>query len=113
MSYDTEERLSAAMNGIAGNRPYAPDVDQIESRGRQLRRRRLAWRATASGTFAVAAVAAVAVATSGSGIQAPAPNLAAPAPAPATAEQTPLVRLVGYLTTAEAPEGDATLLLRD
>jgi hypothetical protein len=113
MSYDTEHRLSAAMNGIAGDRPYAPDLDQIESRGRTLRRRRLAWRATGGGTFAVAAIAAVAVATSGSGVQAPTPNLAAPPAATGTAEQPPLVRLVGYLTTAEAPEGDATLLLRD
>ena len=62
MSYDTEHRLSAAMNDIAGNRPYTPDLDQIESRGRKLRRRRLAWRATAGSSFAVAAVAAVAVA---------------------------------------------------
>jgi hypothetical protein len=114
MSYDTEDRLSAAMNGIVGDRPYAPDFDQIESRGRQLRRRRVAWRATVGGSFAVAAVAAVAVATSGSGIQAPAPNLAAPKPAAAgAAEGTPLVQLVGYLTTAKAPAGDATLVLRD
>jgi hypothetical protein len=114
MSYDTEDRLSAAMNGIVGDRPYAPDVDQIESRGRQLRRRRLAWRATAGGTFAVAAVAAVAVAVSGTGVQAPAPGLAAPNPATAgTAEPAPLVQLVSSLTTAEEPAGDATLLLRD
>ena len=113
MSYDTEDRLSAALNGIVGDRPYAPDFDQIESRGRKLRRRRLAWRVTAGGSFAVAAVAAVAVATSGAGIQAPAPNLAAPKPATAgTAEGSPLVQLVGYLSTAKAPVGDATLLLR-
>ena len=114
MSHDTENRLSAAMNDIAGNRPYTPDLDQIESRGRKLRRRRLAWRATAGSSFAVAAVAAVAVATSGVGTRAPAPDLAAPAPAPArTAEEAPLVRLVGNLTTAKAPAGDATLVLRD
>jgi hypothetical protein len=114
MSYDTEHRLSAAMNDIAGNRPYTPDLDQIESRGRKLRRRRLAWRATAGSSFAVAAVAAVAVATSGAGTQAPAPNLAAPTPATArTAEEAPLVRLVGNLTAAKAPAGDATLVLRD
>jgi hypothetical protein len=114
MSYDTEDRLSAALNGIVGERPYTPDLQQIESRGRKLRRRRLAWRASAGGTFAVAAVAAVAVATSGGGIQAPAPDLAAQRPAPAgTAQDAPLVQLVGYLTTADAPTGDATLVLRD
>jgi len=114
MSNDTEDRLSAAMNGIVAGRPYAPDLDQIESRGRKLRQRRLAWRVTGGGTFAVAAVAAVAVATSGTGTQAPAPDLAGPNPASTgTAESAPLVQLVGYLTTAEAPAGDATLVLRD
>jgi hypothetical protein len=114
MSHDTEDRLSAALNGIVGDRPYAPDLDQIESRGRTLRRRRLTWRATTGGSFAVAAVAAVAVATSGTGTHAPTPNLAAPKPATArTAEDAPLVQLVGYLTTAKELTGDATLLLRD
>jgi len=114
MSYDTENRLSAAMNGIVADRPYTPDLDQIESRGRKLRQRRLAWRATAGSSFAIAAVAAVAVAISGTGAQAPAPNLAGPNPAPAgTAESTPLVQLVGYLTTATPPPGDATLVLRN
>ncbi|WBB65964.1 hypothetical protein [Micromonospora sp. WMMD812] len=113
MSYDTEERLSAALQGIVGDRPYAPDLDQIESRGRKLRHRRLAWRATAGTGFA-AVVAAVAVATTGAGTQAPAPNLAAPgATGSATTQQAPLVQLVGYLTTAPQPKGDATLLLRD
>jgi len=117
MSYDTEERLSAALSGIVGDRPYAPDLDQIEGRGRKLRHRRLAWRATAGASVAAAAVAAVAVATSGTGVHAPAPNLAAQKPATTSsvtpAEDSPLVRLVGYLTTAEQPPGDATLVLRD
>lgn len=114
MSNDTESRLSAALHGIVGDRPYAPDLDQITSRGRTLRRRRLAWRATAGGGFAVAAIAAVAVATSGTGIQAPAPHLAAPAPTTTgTGAGTPLVRLVGYLNTAKETTGDATLVLRD
>jgi hypothetical protein len=114
MSHDTEARLSAALQGIAGDRPYAPDLDHIESRGRKLRHRRLAWRATAGTGFA-AAIAAVAVVTAGAGTQAPAPNLAAPNPATSsvTAENAPLVKLVGYLTTAPQPEGDATLVLRD
>jgi hypothetical protein len=116
MSNDTEHRLSAALNGLIGDRPYAPDLDQIESRGRKLRHRRQAWRVTVGGGLtAVAAVAAVAVATGGSGVQAPAPNLAGPKPATAagTAEGAPLVQLVGYLSTADAPAGDATLVLRD
>jgi hypothetical protein len=112
MSYDTQERLSAAMQDIVGDRPYAPDLAQIESRGRKLRHRRLAWRATAGTSFAAAAIAAVAVATTGTGAHAPATPLAAPKPA-ITAEQAPLVRLVGYLTTAKPPAGDATLLQRD
>ncbi|MFI5889323.1 hypothetical protein ACIA5D_04295 [Actinoplanes sp. NPDC051513] len=118
MSYDdnTEHRLSAALQGMVGDRPWAPDLDQIESRGRTLRRRRIAWRATAGTGFAVAAVAAIAVATSGTGTQAPSPNLAAPNPATATSGATadsPLVQLVGYLAKAEPAKGDATLLLRD
>ncbi|MCO1596837.1 hypothetical protein M8C17_16915 [Micromonospora sp. RHAY321] len=115
MPHDTEARLSATLQGIVGDRPYAPDLEQIESRGRKLRHRRLAWRATAGTGFA-AAVAAVAVVTAGTGTQAPAPNLAAPKPAAtgsATTENAPLVKLVGYLTTAPQPEGDATLVLRD
>jgi hypothetical protein len=114
MSHDTEDRLSAAMNGIVRGRPYSPDLEQIESRGRKLRRRSLAWRVIAGGSLTVTAVAAVAVATSGAGTQAPAPNLAAPKPGTAgTAEGAPLVQLVGYLTTAKTPSGDATLVLRD
>lgn len=116
MSYDTEERLSAAMRCIVGDQPYTPDLDQIESRGRKLRHHRLAWRATAGSSFAVAAIAAVAVAITGSGAQAPAPNLAATKPGvtgSATAENAPLVQLVGHLTTIQQPDGDATLLLRD
>ncbi|MEV4658896.1 hypothetical protein [Micromonospora sp. NPDC049301] len=112
MPHDTEARLSATLQGIVGDRPYAPDLEQIESRGRKLRHRRLAWRATAGTGFA-AAVAAVAVLTTGT--QAPSPNLAAPnsAATSATAENAPLMHLVGYLTTAPQPEGDATLVLRD
>ncbi|RLP94382.1 MULTISPECIES: hypothetical protein [unclassified Micromonospora] len=113
MPHDTEARLSATLQGIVGDRPYAPDLDQIESRGRKLRHRRMAWRATAGTGFA-AAVAAVAVLTTGT--QAPAPNLAAPnsaAASSATAENAPLMNLVGYLTTAPRPEGDATLVLRN
>ena len=117
MSYDTEARLSATLQGIVGDRPYAPDLEQIENRGRKLRHRRLAWRVTAGTGFA-AAIAAVAVVTTGTGTQAPAPNLAAPPAAASsatagTAENARLVQLVGYLTTAPQPEGDATLLLRD
>jgi hypothetical protein len=116
MSYDTEERLSAAMRNAVGNRPYAPDVDRIEGRGKQLRRRRLAWGVTGGGAFAVAAVAAVAVTVAGGGVQAPAPDLAKPAAtsgaATAATEEAPMVQLVSYLTTAPQPAGDATLLLR-
>ncbi|MFF5080445.1 hypothetical protein ACFY36_25620 [Actinoplanes sp. NPDC000266] len=115
MSYDTEQRLSTSLKAAVGDREYAPDLDKIESRGRQLRGRRLAWRATATGGFAVAAIAAVAVATTGGGAQPSAPTLAAPATSASTAstQQAPLVQLVGYLSTAKAPEGDATLVLRD
>jgi hypothetical protein len=116
MPYDTEQRLSAAMQDAVGNRPYAPDVDRIEGRGRQLQRRRRAWGVTGGGAFAVAAVAAIAVTVTGGGAQAPAPNLAGPAatsgPATAAAEEAPMVRLVANLTTAPLPTGDATLLLR-
>jgi hypothetical protein len=117
MSYDTEQRLSTAMrNAAAGNRPYAPDVDRIEGRGRQLRRRRQIWGAAGSGAFAVAAVAAIAVTVTGGGVQAPAPNLAKPAATggatTAAAEEAPMVELVSYLANAPRPEGDATLLLR-
>ena len=59
MSYDTEERLSAAMQDIAGDRPYAADLDRIENRGRKLRHRRTAWRLTGGATFAAAAIAAM------------------------------------------------------
>ncbi|RKR89507.1 hypothetical protein BDK92_3859 [Micromonospora pisi] len=113
MSHDTEARLSATLQGIVGDRPYEPDLEQIESRGRKLRHRRLAWRATAGTSFA-AAVAAIAVVTTGT--PAPAPNLAAPnsaATSSVTAEKAPLVKLVGYLTTAPQPAGDATLVLRN
>ena len=120
MSYtNTEEHLSRALNDVVGDRPYAPDLDQIESRGRKLRHRGLAWRATAGAGFVAAAVTAVAVATSGTGAHAPAPSLAAPKPAATpgpsagTAGDAPLVRLVGYLTAAGPPTGDATLVLRD
>ena len=115
MSYDTEDRLSAALRDVAGDRPYAPDVDRIEERGRKLRHRRLAWRATAGSSFAIAAAAAIAVATSGTGPHAPAPQLAAPRPATGAtgSAPSPLVQLVGYLSTAKQPAGDATLLLRD
>lgn len=116
MSDDTEHRLSVAMQDAVGNRPYAPDLDRIEGRGRQLRRRRLAWGATGGGAFAVAAVAAMAVTITGGGAQAPAPGLAQPAAtSPATAgttEPAPMVRLVSFLSTAPLPAGDATLLLR-
>lgn len=113
MSYDTEERLSAALRSIAGDRPYTPDIEQIESHGRKLRHRRVAWRATAGTGFA-AAIAAVAVATTGVGTHAPAPNIAgANSAATSTAGNAPLVRLVGYLSTAVQPGGNATLVLRD
>jgi hypothetical protein len=123
-NHDTEERLSEALNGMVGDRPYLPDLEQIECRGRKLRHRRLAWRVTAGTSIAAAAIAAVAVATSGTGAHAPAPNLAAQKPtttssattgstSAGSAENTPLVQLVGYLTTAEQPTGDATLMLRD
>jgi len=113
MSYDTQERLSAAMNDIVAGRPYAPDLDQIESRGRTLRQRRLAWRATGA-SFTVAAVAAVTVIASGAGTQTPAPAVAGSNSVTAgTSQSTPLVQLVAYLSTATAPAGDATLLLRD
>ena len=52
MPYDAEERLSAALQNIVGDRPYEPDFEQIESHGRRLRRRRRAWRATAGAGFA-------------------------------------------------------------
>jgi hypothetical protein len=117
MSHDTEGRLSAAMRGAVGDRPYTPDFDEIETRGRKLKNRRMIWRAAAGGTFAAAAVAAVAVSVTGTGTQAPAPQLAAPKPAVTTdaspAPDAPLVQLVGYLTAAPKPTGDATLLLRD
>ena len=85
------------------------------------KKRRNVWRATAGVGFAAAAIAAVAVATTGSGTHAPANREAAAKPVPATtgaasgttATETPLVQLVGYLSTASAPTGDATLLLRD
>lgn len=116
MPYDTEQRLSAAMHNAVGDRPYAPDLDRIESRGQQLRHRRVALGATGGGVFAVAAIAAVAVAVTGTGAQAPAANLAAPKPAVtsgATAGDTPLLQLVGHLTAAPQPQGDATLVLRN
>jgi hypothetical protein len=116
MSYDTEQRLTAAMRNAVGDRPYAPDVDRIEGRGRQLRRRRQLWGTAGGGVFAVAAVAAIAVTVTGGAVQAPAPNLAKPS-ATAGAKTTgtgeaPMVRLVSYLATAPQPTGDATLLLR-
>jgi hypothetical protein len=114
MSYDTEERLSAALQGIAGNRPYAPDIEKIESRGQSLRRSRVAWRTTV-GTGVVAAVAAVAVATTGTSTQTP--NLAGPKSGATTSststQDAPLVHLVSYLSNAPKPTGDATLVLRD
>jgi hypothetical protein len=115
MSYDNENRLSSALQDLAGDRPYAPDVDQIETRGRKMKHRRLALR-TGGGAFAAAAIAAVAVATTGTGTQAPAANLAAPNAATSStgsAQDAPLVKLVGYLSTAPQPTGDATLVLRD
>ncbi|NMO52109.1 hypothetical protein HH310_12990 [Actinoplanes sp. TBRC 11911] len=112
MSYDNEDRLSAALQDIVGDRPYTPDVDQIESRGRKMKTRRLALGAGGA-TFAVAALAAVAVAATGGGAQAPAANLAAPQPATSTAADAPVVKLVGYLSTAPQPTGDATFILRD
>ena len=115
MSQHTEERLSAALQDIAGNRPYEPDIEEIEHRGHNLRRRRVAWRTT-MGTGVIAAVAAVAVATTGSGTQAP--NVAAPNPgatdsATTTVQDAPLMHLVSYLVTAPQPKGDATLILRE
>jgi hypothetical protein len=120
MSYDTETRLSAALHDVVGDRPFTPDIDQIEDRGRTLRHRRTAWRATAAGGFAIAAVTAVAVAAGGSGVQAPAHTVAGPKPTtPSTSAPTsvksdpaPLLRLVSYLQTAEQSRGDATLYLR-
>lgn len=116
MSHDTEQRLSAAMRQAAGNRAYAPDVDRIEGRGRQLQRRRRAWGATGGGAFAVAAVAAIAVTVNGGGVQAPPQNLAKPAvtsdATTAAADEAPTVQLVSYLANAPQPAGDATLLLR-
>jgi hypothetical protein len=118
MPYDTEEHLSAALHEVVQDRPFTPDVDRIEERGRKLRQRRLAWRVTGGAGFAVAAVAAVAVAASGSGVHAPAREVAGPVPASSPAKapsapETPLVQLVGYLTTAAPPAGDATVVLRD
>jgi hypothetical protein len=115
MSYDNEDRLSMALQDIVGDRSYTPDVDQIESKGRKMKNRRMAWRVTGGGVFAAAAIAAVAVATTGTGTgtQAPSPNLAAPQTATDSTGSTPLVKLVGYLSTAPQPTGDATLVLRD
>jgi hypothetical protein len=123
MPYNTEERLSAALHDIVGDKPFTPDFDRIEDRGRKLQHRRVAWRATAGTGFAVAAVAAVAVAVSGSGSQVPARTVAVPPAAGSAAGSTaaktpsaagtPLLQLVGYLTTAKKPAGDATLVVRD
>jgi hypothetical protein len=92
--------------------------EQVQSHERKPGRGRMVWRVGAGVSFAAAAVAAVAVATSGSGTQAPATSAALkPATgsttAAAPAQETPLVQLVGYLSKADAPKGDATLLLRD
>ncbi|XVU25660.1 hypothetical protein ACQPZJ_00965 [Actinoplanes sp. CA-054009] len=81
-------------------------------------RRTVVWRATAGVGFAAAAIAAVAVATSNGGAPAPAPVAAAPKAATTTAavpaeQEAPLVQLVSYLSKAEKPTGDATLVLRD
>ncbi|MCO8273237.1 hypothetical protein M1L60_21835 [Actinoplanes sp. TRM 88003] len=55
----------------------------------------------------------MALAAGGAGVPArsPAPGLAAPGSS-ATTEQSPVVRLVGHLTTLQQPEGDATLISR-
>src|SRR4051794_9780024 len=94
-------------------------ADHIDSGDKK---RRIVWRASAGVGCEAAALAAVAVATTGSGTHAPSSTAAAQ---PATAVTgngsglgslaggTPLVRLVGYLSSASAPRGDATLLLRD
>ncbi|MFI5895366.1 hypothetical protein ACIA5D_35240 [Actinoplanes sp. NPDC051513] len=91
--------------------------EQVQSHERKPGRGRMVWRVGAGVSFAAAAVAAVAVATSGSGTQAPVAGNAAALPATAgtvaPAQETPLVQLVGYLSKAEQPKGDATLLLRD
>ncbi|XVV12959.1 hypothetical protein ACQP2X_00975 [Actinoplanes sp. CA-131856] len=81
-------------------------------------RRTIVWRATAGVGFAAAAIAAVAVATSSGRAQVPAPVAAAPKPSTTAAaapvkEEAPLVQLVSYLSKAEQPQGDATLVLRD
>jgi hypothetical protein len=113
MSHDTEDRLTTALQSFRSDLSYSPEVDKILDRGRKISRRRIAWRATAGGTFAAAAVTAVALAAGGTGVpaQSPAPNLAAPGSS-ATAEQPPVVRLVGHLTTLKQTEGDATLISR-
>ncbi|AEV81560.1 hypothetical protein ACWT_0547 [Actinoplanes sp. SE50] len=121
MPNDTEEQLSTALHDIVKDRPYTPDFDRIESRGRTLKNRRLAWRAGGGATFAVAAVTAIAVAVGGTGTQAPARTEAQPGPtrsatatSPATsATQQPLVQLAAYLTTIEKQPGDAALVRRD
>ncbi|WP_250004610.1 hypothetical protein [Actinoplanes sp. M2I2] len=113
MSHDTEDRLTTALQSFRSDPSYSPEIDEILARGKKMSRRRIAWRATAGGTFAVAAVTAVALAAGGTGgpAPAPAPNLAAPGSS-ATAEQPPVVRLVGRLTTLKQTEGDATLIER-
>ncbi|GAA2592151.1 hypothetical protein GCM10010435_83570 [Winogradskya consettensis] len=115
MAYDTEVLLSTELHNINEHRPYTPDFARIESRGQQLKRRRSAMRAGA-GAGIIAAVTVTALTLGGSGDPGPSAILAVPSPTASTgpaAVQSPLLRLVGALSTTEKAAGDATLTLRD
>lgn len=107
MTTPTEAHLGEALEDLVSTQPFQPDIRSIHRRGRTLRRRSVAARATTGAAVtAVAALVAV-TATSAASHHTPSGRTATGDPNHALAD------LAAYISTNRAPRtGDATLVER-
>ena len=121
MTTPTEQHLRDALEELVSDQPFRPDTTSIERRGRILRRRGVAARATAG--LAVTAMAALVAVTAtdtpthhaANGPSATSPAATSPGTQPAAAgdQNHTLVELAAYITaTAPRRAGNATLVAR-
>jgi hypothetical protein len=121
MTTHTEQHLGEALEDLVSAQPFQPDTSAIQRRGRTLRRRGVAVRATAGvATIAVGALVAVTVAGTathrGTKVNVATSNVATSpgvGPAPAQDQNDALIELAAYITANATPQvGDATLVER-
>jgi hypothetical protein len=112
MNTHLEDRLGAALNDLAADRPFALDLDSIERRGRRANRRTALTRSGVTLTVAAVVAAAVGIGTVGQNSPVSRPSAGA-AVAGKAAAAAPLTRLADYvLAGVTHPAGDATKVIR-